>query len=169
MKDSNDAGLQSRLANLSRIKLAGTMFISAALLSATATLMAQDPGERSGDAARVMALETLRNQAEVDKDVRALSQLVAETFICVDTGGNLRTKAEFLDSVKNGPEHPTEIRHESLVAHAYANTVVVTGVYREKGTNAGKHYSQRGRFTDTWIQVNGAWLCVASQSTLSEK
>jgi hypothetical protein len=169
MKNSNDVGLQNRLANLPGIRLAAIMFIFAALLSTTATLMAQEHGESSGDAARVMALETLRNQAEVDKDARALSQLVAETFIYVDTGGNLRTKAEFLDNVKSGPEHPTEIRHESLVAHAYANTVVVTGVYREKGTNGGKHYSRRGRFTDTWIQVNGAWLCVASQSTLTEK
>jgi hypothetical protein len=169
MKNSNDVGLASHPANPSGIRVAGIMFIFAALLSATAALMAQEHAERSEDAARVMALETLRNQAEVDRDVRALSQLVAETFIYVDTGGNLRTKAEFLDSVKSGPEHPTDIRHESLVAHAYANTVVVTGVYREKGTNGGKHYSQRGRFTDTWIQVNGAWLCVASQSTLTEK
>jgi hypothetical protein len=105
----------------------------------------------------------------VNKDVRALSQLLAETFFHVDIGGSLRTKSEFLESVKSRPEHPTEIRNESLVARAYANTVVATGVYREKGTNGGKYYSQRVRFTDTWIQVNGPWLCVASQSTLAEK
>jgi ketosteroid isomerase-like protein len=169
MKSSIDFGLQSHLANRLGVRLPGILFIVAALLSTTAALTAQEHGESSGDAARVMALETLWKQAEVDKDVRALSQLVAETFFYVDIGGSLRTKSEFLESVKSGPEHPTEIRNESLVAHAYANTVVATGVYREKGTIGGKHYSQRGRFTDTWIQVNGAWLCVASQSTLTEK
>jgi hypothetical protein len=168
MKSSNDFGLPSHLAKLLGIRVAGITFIVAALLSVTATLTAQEHGETSGDAARVMALETLWKQAELDKDVRALSQLVPETFVYVDIGGSLRTKAEFLESVKSGPEHPTEIRNESLVAHAYANTVVVTGVYREKGTIGGKHYSRRGRFTDTWIQTNGAWLCVASQSTLTE-
>lgn len=169
MKSSNDSGLQNHLANLSGIRLAGITSIFAALLSTTAPLTAQEHGETGGDAARVMALETLWKQAQVDKDVRALNQLVAETFFYVDVEGSLRTKAEFLESVKSGAEHPTEIRNESLVAHAYANTVVATGVYREKGTIGGKHYSQRGRFTDTWIQVNGAWLCVASQSTLTEK
>jgi Domain of unknown function (DUF4440) len=169
MNSWNDFRLQNHLANLPGIRCAGIAFIVAALLSTTAALTAQEHGETGGDAARVMALETLKNQAEVDKDVRALGQLIPETFSYVDTGGSLRTRAEFLESVKSGSEHPTEIRNESLVAHAYASTVVVTGVYREKGTSGGKHYSRRGRFTDTWIQVNGAWLCVASQSTLTEK
>jgi hypothetical protein len=141
----------------------------AALLFTTAALTAQENGETPADTARVMTLETLWNQAEVDRDVRALSQLIPETFFSVDSAGNLRTQSEFLENVKNGPDHPAEIKNESLVAHAYANTVVVTGVYRKKGTAGGKHYSERARFTHTWIQVKSAWLCVARQSTLTEK
>jgi len=116
-----------------------------------------------------MALETLWNQAEVDKDVRALSQLIPDTFVYVDFDGSIKTKPEFLESVKSGPERPTEIKSESIIANTYANAVVVTGVHREKGTLGGKHYARRGRFIDTWIQTNGSWLCVASQSTLIAK
>jgi hypothetical protein len=43
---------------------------------------------------------------------------------------------------------------------------VVTGVYRETGTNKGKKYVIRSRYTDTWIRRNGTWQCVASHSTL---
>lgn len=141
----------------------------AALLVAVAVDTAQDTGERSGDAARVIALETLWNQAEVNKDSRALNQLVADTLIYVDIDGSLRGKQEFLTSVTDGDDQPQEIRNESVVAHAYANTVIVTGVYREKGKHKGKSYSRRGRFTDTWIKQNSAWLCAASQSTLIEE
>jgi ketosteroid isomerase-like protein len=141
----------------------------AILLTATTAFDAQEVGDPSGDAARVMALETLWNQAEVDKDVRALGQIVPDTFIYVDIDGSLRTKAEFLESVKIGLEKPSEIRNEAMLAHAYANTVVVTGEYREKGTAGGKRYSRRGRFTDTWIKVESGWQCVASQSALVEK
>jgi hypothetical protein len=66
MKSSKDFGLPSHLANLLGIKVAGITFIVAALLSTTAALTAQEHGETSGDAARVMALETLWKQAEVD-------------------------------------------------------------------------------------------------------
>jgi hypothetical protein len=46
-------------------------------------MIGQDRGENAADAARVMALKTLWNQAEVDADVRALSQIVSDTFIYV--------------------------------------------------------------------------------------
>jgi len=169
MKSLHNFGAQNCIAILQDLKFASIIFIVAALLSTTATSTAQEHGEKSGDASRVIALETLWNQAKVDKDVHALSQLVPDTFICVDIDGSVRTTSEFLENVKSGPEHATEIKNESIIANAYASTVVVTGVRREKGTVGGKHYSRRGRFIDTWIQMNGAWLCVASQSTLVEK
>jgi ketosteroid isomerase-like protein len=48
----------------------------------------------------------------------------------------------------------------------YGDAAVVTGIYREKGTDRGKPYQRRGRFTDTWVKQSGTWQCVASQSTL---
>jgi len=169
MTSSSGFGFHDHLGSLTGIRFAAIAFSAVLLLSATAALTAQEHEENNGDAARVMALETLWNQAEVDGDVRALSQLVPETFIYVDIDGSLRTKSEFLELMKNTPEKPSELRNESMVAHAYGNTVVVSGVYREKGTVGGKRYSRRGRFTDTWIKVKSGWQCVASQSTLIEK
>jgi ketosteroid isomerase-like protein len=135
----------------------------------TASLSAQENPETAADASRVMALETLWNQAEVSRDAPALTQLIPDTFFSIDSGGSIRTQEEFLEYLKSSPDHPTEIKNESLVAHTYGNTVVVTGVYHKKGTNAGKHFAERGRFTHTWIQLKGAWLCVARQSTLADK
>jgi ketosteroid isomerase-like protein len=134
----------------------------------TATLTAQENPE-TADASRVMALETLWNQAEVSRDASAITQLIPDTFFSIDSGGSIRTQEEFLEYLKSSPDHPAEIKNESIVAHTYANTVVVTGVYRKKGTTAGKHSTERGRFTHTWIQLKGAWLCVARQTTLSDK
>jgi hypothetical protein len=93
----------------------------------------------------------------------------SSTFVYVDIDGSLRTKSEFLELVKNPPEKSSEIRNESMVAHAYSSAAVMTGVYREKGTAGGKLYSRKGRFTDTWLKVENGWQCVASQSTLVEK
>ena len=159
---------QNRVVNLSRVRLAGFAF-TVVLWSAATALTARQSGETGEGATRVMALETLWNQAEVAKDVRALNQPIPDTFVYVDIDGSTKTKPEFLEGVKSGPEHPTEIKNESIIANTYASTVVVTGVHREKGTLAGKQYLRRGRFIDTWIQTNGAWLCVASQSTLIAK
>ena len=54
-------------------------------------------------------------------------------------------------------------------ARVYGDAAVVTGVYRVRGTDNGKPYLRRGRFTDTWINRYGNWVCVASQFTLITK
>jgi hypothetical protein len=56
-----------------------------------------------------------------------------------------------------------------MSARVYGDSAVVTGVYRVRGTDNGKTYLRRGRFTDTWISRNGTWVCVASQYTLIGK
>jgi ketosteroid isomerase-like protein len=130
---------------------------------------AQQTRPKEENAARVLAMESLWNQAELQKDVQALDQLLSDKFIYVDVDGSLKTKPEFLKGVKNPPEHIGTIASESLAAEVYDTTVVVSGIYREKGTNHGTAYSRRGRFTDTWVKQGKSWLCVASQSTLIQK
>ena len=130
---------------------------------------AQERANDDGIATKVASLEQLWNQAEVDKDTHSLNQLLAETFIFVDIDGSLRKKAEFLSSVTDRVEHIDSIRSESMLCRVHGDTVIVTGIYHEKGTLNGKPYYHHGRFTDTWIKDGSAWLCAASQSTLIQK
>jgi hypothetical protein len=74
-------------------------------------------------------------------------------------------RQQFLASIADSNYHPDQIVNESMTARAYDSVVVVTGTYREQGTEKGKSYVRRGRFTDTWILQNGGWLCAASQET----
>ena len=130
---------------------------------------AQEASSDEATGAKVLALETLWNQAEVDKDTQSLDHLLAETFIFVDVDGSLRNKPQFLSSVTDRTEHITSIRNESMVHWVYDNAVVVTGTYEEKGTSNGKPYLHHGRFTDVWIKKGSGWFCAASQSTLIQK
>jgi ketosteroid isomerase-like protein len=50
--------------------------------------------------------------------------------------------------------------------YVYGNTAIVTSAYRTKGTDNGKPFVHHGRFTDTWVNLNGKWKCVANQETL---
>jgi hypothetical protein len=49
--------------------------------------------------------------------------------------------------------------------HVYGDTIIIIGIYHEKGTLSGKPYVHRARFTDTWIRQGTSWICVASQET----
>jgi len=145
-----------------------TLFASLLLLFGT--IEAQDTSSSDdGLSAKVLSLEQLWNQAEVAQDTHSLNQLLSDTFIFVDVDGSLQNKTQFLASVTGRSEHIDSIRSESMLSHVHGDTVIVTGVYHEKGTLNGKAYYHHGRFTDTWIKDGSAWLCAASQSTLIQK
>ena len=142
------------------------ILLLATLMSAAAT---HAQSAQDSDSARVLALETLWNQAEVAKDASALDHLLADDFIYVDIDGSLENKAEFLDGIKHPPEHIEIIGNDSLKTHVYRDTVIVSGTYHEKGTLDGNPYVHRGRFTDTWVRQGSSWMCVASHSTLMQR
>jgi ketosteroid isomerase-like protein len=131
--------------------------------------LGQEKPRLTDDEGRILALETAWNHAEQNKDVAALDQLMASTLVYIDYDGSLQTKAQYLAEAKSETLHPEQITNDEMTAHMYGDAAVVTGIYREKGISKGKPYSRRGRFTDTWVKVNGTWLCVASQSTLMSK
>lgn len=126
----------------------------------------QTPNQVDAEQTKILALENAWNQAEEHKDVKALDSLLDPTLVYIDYDGSMMTKAQFMASVQVPELHPQQIVNETMAAHVYGNSAVVTGVYREKGMLNGKAYLRRGRFTDTWVYQNGIWTCVASQSTL---
>ena len=137
------------------------------VVAAASVLPAKQLGTQTGaDGNRILALENAWNSAEQRKDVIVLDELLASSLAYTDYDGTFMNKAEFLASVASPSLHPDQIVNESVTVHAYGNSAVVTGVYREKGNLNGKSYLRRGRFTDTWVSQNGVWQCVASQSTL---
>jgi ketosteroid isomerase-like protein len=156
-----------------QLRAPAVVLFAALLLSAALLLLQVDAQERSADesgiTAKVLSLEQLWNQAEVAKDTQSLDHLLADTFLFIDVDGSLLNKAEFLKSVTNRSEHIDSIRSESMLSRVHGDTVIVTGVYQEKGTLNGKAYYHHGRFTDIWVKNGSAWLCASSQSTLIQK
>jgi ketosteroid isomerase-like protein len=139
--------------------LAFTLLLTAAPL----LTFAQDS---SGDKSMILALESAWNQAEIHHDATAVAAIMADTFISVDHHGALQNKAQYLASLKDLSFKPEEIANSDTSVYFYGNVAIVTSAYRTKGTDGGKPFVHHGRFTDTWVKLNGEWKCVADQETL---
>jgi ketosteroid isomerase-like protein len=120
----------------------------------------------SDEGGRILELEKAWNRALEVKDAKALDMLLANTLVSVDIDGSVASKSEFLASIKAPDYHPAQVVTEQTSVQVYGNAGVVTGVFRVKGTENGKQYVRRERFTDTWIKMGDQWQCVASQTTL---
>ena len=139
-----------------------------ALLGACAVLGAARQATRpSGEEGRIIALESAWDQAEQNKDASALANLLADNVVYVDYDGSISTKQQFLSQAKSADITGEQINNEGVTVRLYGNNVAVsTGIYRDKGIEKGKPFSRRGRFTNVWLNQNGKWECIASQSTL---
>ena len=120
----------------------------------------------NGEEGRIIALESAWDQAEQNKDAAALANLLADNIVYVDYDGSISTKQQFLADVKSADITGEQINNEGVTVHLYGNVAVSTGIYRDKGMEKGKVFSRRGRFTNVWLNQNGKWECISSQSTL---
>jgi hypothetical protein len=141
-------------------KLRLAVFFCAASLPALCQID-NDQEKRS----RIIALENAWDQAEGRQDLRTLDTIFDNSLVYVDYDGRLMTKAEFLVSVKEEAAHVPQIVTESISVTVFDKIAVSSGIYRERGVDAGKPYVRRGRFIDTWVYKNFRWVCIATQST----
>ena len=112
---------------------------------------------------KVLALERLWGQAAQLRDIKALDSIFDDAIAYVHIDGRLMTKGEVLADTRSASS--VNIVVDSSVARVHGNVVIVTGILHLKGIQAGKPYSQAGRYLDTWLARGDAWVCVSSVTT----
>ena len=141
-------------------------FMSICIMAILLPGFAPDTDKAESNKTRVLALENSWNEAEKHNDAHAIDALLSPSFAYTDSDGTFMNKQQFLASVSTLTYQPDQIVNENMNAWAHDRAVIVTGTYREKGIQKGKPYTRHGRFTDTWVEESGSWLCAASQETL---
>jgi ketosteroid isomerase-like protein len=118
---------------------------------------------------KLLVLERLWNEAQVNRDAAALDALVASRFVNTEYDGEVSDKQKFLADIKDPLFKPTLANIQDVKMNFYGDTAVVTGVYHTQGTYQGRPFDHMGRFTDTWVMEMGKWQCVASHTSLLRK
>jgi len=114
-------------------------------------------------------MEHLWNEAQVNRDSRALDGLVGAAFINTEWDGAVSDKTKFLADIKDPQFKPSSMTIQDVKVSMYGDSAVVAGIYHTKGIYQGKPYEHLGRFTDTWVFTEGRWQCAASHTSLLKK
>jgi len=131
------------------------------LCSPAAKISAQDSSDATARA-QVLALEKAWNQAYKAGDIKALSAILDNSLVLVEDDGSLKTKSEFLATVKAATGNEEQVAPESLTVRVFGDTAISIGVIATKDAKGVKH---RERFIDTWVKRNGSWICIATDAT----
>jgi ketosteroid isomerase-like protein len=146
------------------MKWLGCLLTTVVLLCAFSAPISAEEDEATARA-QVLALEKAWNQAYKAGDVKALSAILDNSLVLVEDDGSLKTKSEFLASVKAANVNEEQVAPESLTVRVFGNTAIAIGVIAVKETKGGKTVVHRERFIDTWINRNGTWICIATDAT----
>jgi uncharacterized protein (TIGR02246 family) len=119
----------------------------------------------AGDAEQaVTAAEKQWLKSQQTNDVQLLAPLLADKVVTTDEGKVLAGKDAVLADAK--AEHWSSAEYTDLKVTVFSDTAIATGTFIGKGTSAaGKPLDVRVRFTDTWVKMEGKWLCVASHAS----
>jgi len=118
---------------------------------------------------KLLVMEHLWNEAQVNRDARALDSMIGAAFVNTEYDGEVSDKSQFLADIRDPQFNIRSLTIQDLKVSMYADSAVVVGVYRTKGSYQGKAYEHVGRFTDTWVYTEGRWQCVASHTSLLKK
>ncbi len=136
------------------------------VLGSTALAAAQKADPRES---KLLVLERMWNEAQVNRDSSALEALVSSRFVNTEWDGEISDKQRFIADIKDPRFKATALNIQDVKMNFFGDTAVVTGIYHAQGTYQGKPYDHIGRFTDTWVQDLGQWQCVASHTSLVKK
>jgi ketosteroid isomerase-like protein len=146
---------------MKRFVMAGTLAMVVGLIAISGSAQDQDAAARD----QVLALEKAWNQAYKAGDTKALSSILDNSLVLVEDDGSLKTKFEFLASVRASNANEEQVAPESLTVRVFGNTAIAIGVIAVKESKGGKTVSHRERFIDTWINREGKWVCIATNAT----
>jgi ketosteroid isomerase-like protein len=99
-------------------------------------------------------------------DTAVIEKIVADDFIGTSSSGKTGDKATLLaEANRDTNTYVSAVSSDMAVRMFGQGVAVVTGIAKETGkTKAGKTFSHSYRFTDTWVERNGEWQCVAAHA-----
>lgn len=131
--------------------------------AATAT-----PAATKGNiAATIKELENRWAAAIASHDVSVPQALVANDYIGVDSTGTVVNKNALIAGMRRDKNTYDSAVNSAMTVRVHGNAAVIVGTTKQAGKDPqGKQFNYTYRWTDTWVERNGQWQCVASQSFL---
>ena len=125
---------------------------------------------KTNPAAAIKDLENRWAAAIASHDATVPQALVADDYIGVDSSGKVVNKAALIAGMKRDKNTYDSAVNSGMTVRVHGNAAVIVGTTKQAGKDAqGKAFNYTYRWTDTWLERNGQWQCVGSQSFLVSK
>jgi hypothetical protein len=133
---------------------------------------AKGAGRGAAASATVDALKQLErdwSDAQKTRDLEKLKTILAEDWQGLGSDGAISSKKDFLNDVKSGASKLDSFEMGPMDVKVMGRIAVVQGSDMEKSSNHGKDTSGKWVWTDVFVDRDGKWVAVRSQSAMVMK
>jgi hypothetical protein len=117
-------------------------------------------------AERVIALDARRCDAIIAGDIRALEDMITETFVYKHASGRLDTRASYLAARRAGAVRFSRFERTDLEVRVLESAVaVLSGRLRSWLTTAEAEKVNDHRFVGVWVKRGDDWRCASFEAT----
>ena len=129
------------------------------------------PAKKGSVEATLKDLENRWEGSIPSHDPSVAQSVLADDFVGVTSKGKLLNKSGILSEIKKDTDTYTSATNGRMDVRVFgAQFAVVSGSSTEVGKDKdGKAFNRSFRWTDTWVERNNKWQCVASQANLISK
>jgi len=106
-----------------------------------------------------------RFEAMMKQDVTALDTLLDDDLTYVHTGGDLQSRGEFIDMIRNRTLVYESIAPSEVHVRVYNGLALATGRSQQRVRNANGVSTFGIRFTEVYVRRAGRWLLTAWEAT----
>jgi ketosteroid isomerase-like protein len=143
------------------------IMVSRITILAAAFLLAPAAAAGQGSARpSLVAFADAFDHAQIAKDRRALSEMVSDELVFIDGTGKRLGKKDFIDGWTSAEDRYEPVVLEDRTITMLGNGAGIVGASATlRGVSAGKPFSSRFRFADTFRKIGGHWRAVHIQVT----
>jgi ketosteroid isomerase-like protein len=118
--------------------------------------------------AQLKDIEARWSQAFQTHDATVVEAVLAENFVLTDEKGKVFNRRGAIKDFRKNSDTLEKTTNSDVVVHPInRDAAVVTGMTRDIGKDkSGKQFDRSFRWTDTFVNRNGKWECVASHVAL---
>jgi ketosteroid isomerase-like protein len=113
----------------------------------------------------LIELEQLWDAAFHGHDQKFIDTLLAEEFVATYGDGSRGDRAKELTLALEDRQQVDSSKLDEFIVKVFGNTAVVWFTQHLVGPVKGKPVAVDYRYMDVWVNRDGKWKCVASQST----
>jgi ketosteroid isomerase-like protein len=143
------------------------MSVSFAALLLLFASFAQVEAKETPDA-QLKDIETRWSKALQTRDAAFVESILADDYVVTTEKGKVLNRSGAIKDVKTDTDAVEQTSNSNVMVHSIkSDAAVVTGMSRDVGKDKdGKKFDRTYRWTDTFVNRNGKWQCVATQITL---